>query len=212
MAWRSMPLQIASRSLSSATMDPGAPLKVKWYQVGAGARRITMPGVRWAVTISSSVPTPAASIALFCSAGMTAEVSSTRKVMESSRGFVPHQRGLRVSTMRCAPRSIVDTMNGPADGPGASSWPLLKTSGFAVMLRGCIPPANIPRHSAYGSAKVTTAWRSSTPLVTDFTRSNPALLAIKNLLSRPLHASTSALRSSQVIGVPSFQVAFGLMV
>ena len=143
---------------------------------------------------------------------MTAEASSTRKVIEFSRGLRPHQRGLRVSTMRCALRSILDTMNGPADGPGASSWPLLKTSGFAVMLRGCMPPANIPRHSAYGWAKVITAWRSSTPLVTDFTRSNPALLAIKKRLSRPLHASTSALRSSQVSGVPSLHTAFGLMV
>src|SRR3981189_3535899 len=119
MAWRLMPLQIASRSRSSATMDPGAPLKVKWYQVGAGARRITIPGVRWAVTMSSSEPTPAASISLFCSAGMIAEASSTRNVMESSLGLGPHQRGLRVSTMRCEARSSVDTTNGPADGPGA---------------------------------------------------------------------------------------------
>ena len=107
-----------------------------------------MPGVRSAVTISSIVLTPAASIALFCSAGMTAEESSTRKVIELSRGLRPHQRGLRVNTIRCALWLILDTMNGPADGPGAFSWPLLKTSGFSVMLRGCMPPANIPRHSA----------------------------------------------------------------
>jgi hypothetical protein len=104
--------------------------------------------VRSAVIMSSRVLTPAASIALFCRAGMMAEESSTRKVMEFSRGLRPHQRGLRVSTMRCALWSILDTMKGPADGPGASSWPWLNTSGFSVMLRGCMPPANIPRHSA----------------------------------------------------------------
>ena len=106
MAWRSMPRQIASRSRSSAMMDPGAPLKVKWYQVGAGALRITIPGVRWAVTISSSVPTPAASIALFCRAGMTAAASSTRNVIESSRGLAPHQ--LRIAGQHDALRGPVD--------------------------------------------------------------------------------------------------------
>src|SRR3984957_12754016 len=116
-----MPRQIARRSLSSDRMLPGAPLKVKWYQVGAGALRITMPGVRSAVTISSIVLTPAASMALFCRAGMTAEESSTRKVIEFSRGLRPHQRGLRVNTIRCALWLILDTMNGQAGGPGAFS-------------------------------------------------------------------------------------------
>ena len=147
MAWRSMPLQIASRSVSSARIDPGAPLKVKWYQLGAGARRIAIPGVRCAVTMSSSVPTPAASMR--CSAG------------RGWGGVVEHQVGDGVQQRRRAPpsrvagqhdalrvRSSVETMNGPADGPGPLSWPLLKTSGFAVMLRGSILPANIPRHSA----------------------------------------------------------------
>ena len=60
MARRSMPLEIASRSSLSSMMDPWAPLKVNWDQVGVGARRIAIPGVRWAVTISSRVLTPAA--------------------------------------------------------------------------------------------------------------------------------------------------------
>ena len=70
--------------------------------------------------------------------------------MESSSGGVPHHFGLRVSTMRWAVRSSADTMNGPADGPGPLSWPLLKTSGLAVMLFGSsmVLPANMPRHSA----------------------------------------------------------------
>ncbi len=64
--------------------------------------------------------------------------------MESSRGLRPHQRGLRVSTMRCAPWSILDTTNGPADGPGASSWPLLKTSGFVRHAAGLYPAGKHP--------------------------------------------------------------------
>ncbi|CNU79507.1 Uncharacterised protein [Mycobacterium tuberculosis] len=61
---------------------------------------------------------------------------------------------------------------------------------MAVILAGSsMPlPANIPRHSAYGLANVTTACRSSTPLVTDATRSAPLLEAISNALSAPLIA------------------------
>ncbi|CNJ58176.1 Uncharacterised protein [Mycobacterium tuberculosis] len=81
-------------------MDPGAPLKVKCAQVGVGARRITIPAVRCAVTMSSREPTPAASMSLFRKAGMTADGSRTKNVMEFSRGVRPHQRGLRVSTIR----------------------------------------------------------------------------------------------------------------
>ena len=71
-------------------------------------------------------------------------------------------------------------MNGPADGPGPSSCALLNASGVDVMLRGSsIPlPANMPFHSAYGLANVITACRSSTPRVTDATRSAPPGLAI----------------------------------
>ncbi len=65
---------------------------------GGRARRITTPAVRWAVTRSSSVPMPAASIALFCRAGRTAEASSPKNVMESSRGLVPHHFGDCAST------------------------------------------------------------------------------------------------------------------
>ncbi len=81
-------------------------------------------------------------------------------------------------------------MNGPADGPGPSSWPLLNASGVAVMLLGSsIPlPANMPRHSAYGLAKVMTACRSSTPRVTEATRSAPLGPAISKFLSAPLSA------------------------
>ena len=70
--------------------------------------------------------------------------------MLSSSGGVPHHFGLRVNVMRCAVRSSADTMNGPADGPGPLSCPLLNTSGFAVMLLGSsmVLPANMPRHSA----------------------------------------------------------------
>ena len=86
---------------------------------------------------------------LFCSAGIRAASSSAKKVNESSIGGVPHHFGLRVNVIRCAVRSTFDTMNGPADGPGASSCPLLKTSGLVVMLLGSsmVLPANMPRHS-----------------------------------------------------------------
>src|SRR5262249_49490329 len=115
---------------------------------------------------------------------------------------------------RCAVRSSDDTMNGPADGPGRSSWPLLNTSGVAVMLLGnsMLFPANMPRHSAYGLANVTTACRSSTPRVTDATRSLPLVLAIPNLLSTPAVAWIWLAMSSHVIGAPSDQIALGLMV
>lgn len=73
-------------------------------------------------------------------------------------------------------------------------------------------PDNMPRHSAYGLAKVMIAWRSSTPRVTEATRSLPLVLAIANALSLPLVASIWDLMSSQVIGVSSLQTAFGLMV
>ncbi len=87
-------------------------------------------------------------------------------------------------------------MNGPADGPGPLSWPLLNASGVDVMLFGSsIPlPANMPLHSAYGLAKVMTAWRSSTPRVTDATRSAPLGLAIANALSLPLSRVDLGLR------------------
>ena len=114
--------------------------------------------------------------------------------------------------MRCAVLSIVDTMNGPADGPGVRAGPVLKTSGFAVMLRGLDPAGEHPPPLGVRLGERDHRLAVVDTLVTDFTRSNPALLAIRYLLSRPLQASTSDLRSSHVIGVPSLHVAFGLIV
>ena len=90
-----------------------------------------------------------ASMVLFCNAGMRAASSSARKVKESSTGGAPHHFGLRVNVIRCAVRSTLETMNGPADGPGDCNCPLLNTSGVAVMLLGSsmVLPANMPRHS-----------------------------------------------------------------
>ena len=134
--------------------------------------------------------------------------------MLSRRGRAPHHFGLRVNTIRCVVRSSEDTTNGPADGPGPSSWPLLKASGVAVMLAGSsMPlPANMPRHSAYGLAKVMMACRSSTPRVTDATRSAPLGPAISKALSTPLRAWIWLAMSCQVTGVPSDHMALGLMV
>src|SRR5215203_1056099 len=73
-------------------------------------------------------------------------------------------------------------------------------------------PDNMPRHSAYGLAKVTIACRSSSPRVTDATRSAPLGLAVANALSLPLVAWNWDAMSSHVIGVPSLHTAFGLMV
>ena len=56
------------------------------------------------------------------------------------------------------------------------------------------------------------ACRSSAPRVTDPTRSLPLGAAIANALSLPLVALIWAAMSSQVMGVPSDQVALGLMV
>ncbi len=135
-------------------------------------------------------------------------------VIESRRGGSPHQFGLRVSTIRWADLSRVVTMKGPADGPGPLSCALLNASGVDVMLRGSsIPlPANMPFHSAYGLANVMTACLSSTPRVTEATRSAPPGLAIANASSLPLSAWICAAMSSHVIGVPSDHIAFGLMV
>ncbi len=52
--------------------------------------------------------------------------------MESSRGVVPHHFGLRVIVMRCAVLSMLETMNGPADGGGLFRKPLLNASGVDV--------------------------------------------------------------------------------
>ena len=68
----------------------------------------------------------------------------------------------------------------------------------------------MPRSSK--RSKVITAWRSSTPRVTEATRSEPFGEAMANALSLPLVALICAAMSSQVIGIPSDQVAFGLMV
>ena len=57
-----------------------------------------------------------------------------------------------------------------------------------------------------------TACRSSTPRVTDLTRSLPLVPAIAKVLSAPLVAWIWLAMSSQLSGVPSVQVAFGLMV
>src|ERR1700677_397610 len=134
--------------------------------------------------------------------------------MVSRRARFPHHFGVRVNTIRCVGRSSEDTMNGPADGPGESSWPLLNASGVEVMLLGSnIPlPANMPRHSAYGLAKVMMACRSSTPRVTVATRSAPLGPAIAKAGSAPLVAWIWLAMSCQVIGVPSDHTAFGLMV
>ena len=110
--------------------------------------------------------------------------------MVSSNGGVPHHFGLRFNVIRCAVRSRSVTMNGPAEGPGRSSWPLLNTSGSEVTLLGSsiVLPANIPRQSEKGLAKVTTAWRSSAPRVTFSTRSAPLVLAMRKSLFLPLVA------------------------
>ena len=91
---------------------------------------------------------------------------------------------------------------------------MLKASGFSVELLGSsmVVPANMPRQSDHGSAKVTTAWRSSTPRSTFSTRSLPLVAAIANLSSLPLVALIWDWMSSQVIGVPSLHTASGLMV
>lgn len=73
-------------------------------------------------------------------------------------------------------------------------------------------PANMPFQSAYGLSKVITAWRSSTPRVTDATRSKPLGAAMTNAGFFPLLASVWDLMSSQVIGVPSLHTALGLIV
>src|ERR1700755_136031 len=73
-------------------------------------------------------------------------------------------------------------------------------------------PDSMPRHSAYGLANVMTAWRSSTPRVTDATRSAPLGLAAAKVLSLPLVALIWEAMSSHVIGVPSLHIAFGLIV
>src|SRR4051794_4125215 len=134
--------------------------------------------------------------------------------MLSSSGGVPHHFGLRVNVIRCAPRSRLEMMNGPADGPGPVSCALLNASGVAVMLLGnsTVLPENMPRQSAHGFAKVMTAWRSSTPRVTDPTRSLPLVAAIPNALSLPLVALIWEAMSSHVSGVPSDHTALGLIV
>src|SRR5215212_5236675 len=134
--------------------------------------------------------------------------------MLSSRGAAPHHFELRFNVIRCPVRSRSVTMNGPADGPGRSSCPLLNTSGSAVMLLGSsiVLPANIPRHSEKGFPKVTTACRSSTPRVTFSTRSAPLGLARRKSLFLPLVALIWDAMSSQVIGAPSLQTALGLIV
>ena len=68
----------ASRRALSARIDPGAPLNVKGFHVGVGARRIAMPSVRRAIVNWSRVATPVASMVWFCSAGIRAASSSTR--------------------------------------------------------------------------------------------------------------------------------------
>src|SRR4029078_233960 len=73
-------------------------------------------------------------------------------------------------------------------------------------------PEKNPRHSAKVFANVTIAWRSSTPRVTNETRSLPAELAIANRLSLPFVALMLAAMSSHVLGVPSLHTALGLMV
>ena len=81
------------------------------------------------------------------------------------------------------------------------SCPLLNTSGFAVMLLGSSMalPANMPRHSEKGLANVMIAWRSSTPRVTEATRSLPLVLAMAKALSLPLVAWIWAAMSSSVL-------------
>src|SRR5262245_44934078 len=73
-------------------------------------------------------------------------------------------------------------------------------------------PDSMPRHSAYGLANVMIAWRSSSPRVTDATRSEPFGLALAKFLSTPLVAWIWEAMSSHVIGVPSVHTALGLMV
>src|ERR1700761_5376835 len=134
--------------------------------------------------------------------------------MRSSRGRSPHHLGLRVNTIRCLVRSNAVTTNGPADGPGPDSCAVLNASAVAVLLLGSsmVLPADMPRHSAYGLAKVMTACWSLTPGVPDLARSLPLVPAIAKFLSIPLVAWIWLARSSQLSGVPSDQIAFGLMV
>ncbi|SLI34782.1 Uncharacterised protein [Mycobacteroides abscessus subsp. abscessus] len=68
MAWRSIALEIATRSRGSSRMEPGAPLNVMCEKRSAGARRTTSPGVCEAACTSSRPETSAESSSLFCSA------------------------------------------------------------------------------------------------------------------------------------------------
>src|SRR4029077_17631751 len=122
--------------------------------------------------------------------------------MLSKSGGSPHHLGLRANMIRCAPRSRLETMNGPADGPGLDSCPLLNTSGVAVELFGSstVLPANMPFQSDQDLAKVMTACRSSTPRSTFSTRSLPLVAAIAKPLSLPLVALIWDWMSSHVIG------------
>src|ERR1700753_3106671 len=110
--------------------------------------------------------------------------------MVLSRGVAPHHLGLRDRVIRCAVWSMLVMMNGPAEGPGWVSWALLNASGVSVILlvNSIVCPENMPFHSAYGLANVMTACRSSTPRVTEATRSLPLVPAIANVLSLPLGA------------------------
>ena len=110
--------------------------------------------------------------------------------MLSSSGGVPHHLGLRVNVIRFAPRSRLEMMNGPADGPGSVELSLVERFGGgcrALRQQHGVAGEHAPPFGV-GLANVTTAWRSSTPRSTFSTRSAPLVAAIANPLSLPLVA------------------------
>ncbi|SLI34778.1 Uncharacterised protein [Mycobacteroides abscessus subsp. abscessus] len=65
----------------------------------------------------------------------------------SSFGVSPHQRGLRLNTIRCWARSISVTMNGPPETRGASRSRFSNASGVSFVAFG-YSGLNNPCHSA----------------------------------------------------------------
>ena len=118
-----------------------------------------------------------------------------------SRGVVEHQIGDAVQQRGGAPPFRVagqhDSLRGAVEGgdderPRRRAGPVELTLVERLGRRGHalrqqhVLPENMPRHSAYGLANFMIAWRSSTPRVTDSTRSAPLGLAVAKALSLPL--------------------------
>ena len=107
-------------------MEPRAPLKVKWYHTGAGARRIDDAGRALGGDHVVERADAGGVDRVVLQRGDDGGGSSTRNVIESSSGLAPHQRGLRVNTIRWAVRSIVETMNGPGRRAGSVELALVE--------------------------------------------------------------------------------------